>query len=681
MKKFFIAICFTLLWATTSSATITPLGAYKGSLSQTSQNSPNEVKVISYEDFAQMLIKAPKVKESDLNNVTTSVAPSLYQQQQDKENSKSIFEKIYDEAMKKINYEGFNSRSDVAATDNTPIQSLETQQQQWQQSGLPTIIVKMPPNDTPTAVLAMEHIPYYLTKLDVLNDGLVKVTETIMVIADGNKLKKGLTRILPLSIHNGNGKRQHLDYSLIEILRNNEPVDYHMKSVDDNILLIPDDDEPLAPGVYTYKFEFLVDNLLIDKGKNYMLYWNAGGNGWNLIVDRLGVLLNLPQSGGLLQHNALFGTEDNLHQGAVIAKPSGPAGMFYNARQPLFVGEGMYLLAVISKDILLPPTLWQKFMHKFYDFGDIMLAIIGCLFISLSLAMSWRYIRAHKKIQKLFLVKTAAVLRYLHKAKFDIVSACGFLLEAYKKNIIDIQKSDDTILLIKRTDNFGSLNKYERSALEKLFPSHETIFNVNKNNRLMFNRFMKVLNRGLNAQMSKFNFKLSFGYALICLAMLLLTAAFISYFKISSGLTLAILASVLTICWLFLLFWNVSLPNWLKAIWRFLIVDVCIVGTILISTVIHPVAAIILMLAEVIIMISLYFYGQRYGLMGYYVEDVNNYRDNILKNIDNITFGKNFLNYQVAIWALELDKEVIPLQPEEYYKIPIVQDITKIMKK
>jgi len=87
------------------------------------------------------------------------------------------------------------------------------------------------------------------------------------------------------------------------------------------------------------------------------------------------------------------------------------------------------------------------------------------------------------------------------------------------------------------------------------------------------------------------------------------------------------------------------------------------------------------MLAEVIIMISLYFYGQRYGLMGYYVEDVNNYRDNILKNIDNITFGKNFLNYQVAIWALELDKEVIPLQPEEYYKIPIVQDITKIMKK
>ncbi len=680
MKKFFIIIFSILFWATISSAAITPLSAYNGSLKNNPQNASGDVKVISYDDFAQLLAKVTKATEQDIKGKTMSVVPSLYEQQLERENNKSIFEKIYDKAIKKIDNSNINNRTDIVTEISMPTQSVAMQQQQWQTPGLPTIKVAMPPNNVITPVLAVEHVPYYMTELEVLNNGMVKITETIMVVADGNKLKKGLTKILPLRIHNGNGKKQHIDYTIIEVLQNDVPIDYHMTKTGDNILLVPDNDKPLAPGVYTYRFEILADNLLIDKNNAYMLYWNAGGNGWNLVVDRLGVLLTLPQSGGLLEHNVLFGNEDNLHAGAVVANPSGPTGMFYNARKPLFIGEGMYILAVINKDVMLPQSIWQKFMHKFYDYGDIMLAILGCLFITLSLTLSWRYIIAHKKLQKLVLVKTAPVLRYLYKAKFDIVSACGFLLDIYRKNLIDIQKSEETILLIKRTDNFGNLAKYERAAIKKLFPGHETIFNVTKNNRLTFSRFMKALRNGFNNQMSKFKLKLIIGYALICLVMLLLTAAFISYFKINSGLTLTISGSVLTICWLLLLLWNVSLPGWLKAIWRFIIIDTCIVGTILMSTVISPIAAIILMLSEIVIMVSMYFYGQRRGLMSYYIEDITNYRNNILNNTDSITLGKNFLNYQAAIWALELDNEIKPLKDKEYYKIPVMHDIVKVIK-
>ena len=63
----------------------------------------------------------------------------------------------------------------------------------------------------------------------------------------------------------------------------------------------------------------------------------------------------------------------------------------------------------------------------------------------------------------------------------------------YKKNIIDIQQAGSTILLIKRTDNLQNLPKIEQEALDQLFPGHETIFNVNSNTKLMFNRFIKKL--------------------------------------------------------------------------------------------------------------------------------------------------------------------------------------------
>ncbi|MFR8205271.1 MAG: hypothetical protein ACLU99_02240 [Alphaproteobacteria bacterium] len=63
------------------------------------------------------------------------------------------------------------------------------------------------------------------------------------------------------------------------------------------------------------------------------------------------------------------------------------------------------------------------------------------------------------------------MLRYLAFNKFDLASFGSFLLELYKKNIIDIQKADDTILLIKRTDNLHSLSKAEKKRSSSFLPT------------------------------------------------------------------------------------------------------------------------------------------------------------------------------------------------------------------
>ena len=67
----------------------------------------------------------------------------------------------------------------------------------------------------------------------------------------------------------------------------------------------------------------------------------------------------------------------------------------------------------------------------------------------------------------------------------------------YRKNIIDIQQADDTILLVKRTDNLKTLTNKEQKAISFLFTQNEPVLNVNKNNRLKIIRAARVIEKEL----------------------------------------------------------------------------------------------------------------------------------------------------------------------------------------
>ena len=94
--------------------------------------------------------------------------------------------------------------------------------------------------------------------------------------------------------------------------------------------------------------------------------------------------------------------------------------------------------------------------------------------------------------------------------------------------------------------------------------------------------------------------------------------------------------------------------------------------------VVNIIAAVALLISEIIIVTAIRFFARRSGLLSYYIKDLKDYRDNLLKNIDNITLGKNFINYQASIWVLDLSDDIVPLKEEEYYKIPIVKNIIRL---
>ncbi len=678
MKKFFIAICFVLLTANNIQARITPIGDYQGSLKRSQNSAQPKVHIVDYDEFAsfleKQLEKAIKISPASLKSDNIGYSKNNAEQ----EDNRSIFEKIYDKAMDRVTKSTSVKQNNITTGSPTPA-PVNQQMQLWQAPSVSTITIPLPPYNRPAKVPAQEHIPYSMTTLEILNNGLVKIQETVVVLANGKKVTSDLTKILPLAVYDGNTKRV-LDYSLISVSRNDVPVDYKLSSDGQQVFIAPYENNPLPTGVYTYNFEYLVDNMLIEKDDYYITYWNVGGNGWNLIIDRLGATLLLPQRDTLLEQQVFFGTDNNLYRDGVRVMRNGMRGFSFIADRPLFIGEGMYIVTKIDKSAVYPFGLWQKFLHTFYTYGDIIISALGLSFIMLCLLTAWHYIKIRKNLQKISLPKTPTFMRTLLTNKFDMETGCSFILEMYRKNIIDIQQSGTTILLIKRTDNLKNLNKDERAALNQFFPEHETIFNVNPNNKLKFNRFMQKLKTGIKKQLNIFYFKINRDYALINIAMLWLIEGIIAYFKISSWRVFAVLSGVTFIIFVALGLWNWQLPKWKKIFVRLLIINICVAGLMVMSMVISPLAAGLLLLTTIAIVTALHFYVSRFGLIKYYIDNVKDYRDTLLKNADNIILGKNFINYQAAVWALDLSDDIVPIKTEEYHKIPTIKAIIATMK-
>ena len=218
MKKLFLAICFSFMFVVVTQAKITPISGFE-KLPQPTQNKNEEpvVRDVSLSEFKEMLKRGfSEAKEVDKKNIDRSVSyiPSQVRHQQEQEKEKSFFQKVYDQAINRVSAPKNTARNDVS--DVIPQDKIEVkkQQEKWENAGVPTITAYLPPNNTPFNVPALEHIPYLMSSIEVLPSGLVKFEDTISVIANGNRLSKGLTKILPLEIFNAKGQSQKLDYTI-----------------------------------------------------------------------------------------------------------------------------------------------------------------------------------------------------------------------------------------------------------------------------------------------------------------------------------------------------------------------------------------------------------------------------------------------------------------------------------
>ena len=281
MKKIFIAIFCGITVANISSAfaevrSIVDIGAQPmndRSMSPQEAISPdlpdpnNEEEVRSFfkKRFEDAAVSEadPNIDFSTPSSVNVVHTQEYYEAQENA--NKPLFQKMYEEALKALHDEedGEKVADDLSeAEKDRHIAEAATRfftlarnenNQQIDEPQIPTVGFTLPSGRRVLAP-ATEHIPYMLSYIDIQANGYMKVEDTIVVVANGQKFDRALQRVFPKNVYNQKNEASHIDLILQDVQVNGTPIAYMAEEIGDNIILKPKYKQNLEPGVYTYTF-------------------------------------------------------------------------------------------------------------------------------------------------------------------------------------------------------------------------------------------------------------------------------------------------------------------------------------------------------------------------------------------------------------------------------------------
>lgn len=147
----------------------------------------------------------------------------------------------------------------------------------------------------PALALADEVIEDFAVTLQVQADGSLLVTERITVLAEGEQIKRGIYRDLPVSYSLPLGLLQSSPITLLAVSRDGQAerarveqngtwVRYYLGSAD----------QLLQPGRYQYELRYRVERQLLHHFNTDELYWNVTGNQWVFPILQASVEVKLP---------------------------------------------------------------------------------------------------------------------------------------------------------------------------------------------------------------------------------------------------------------------------------------------------------------------------------------------------------------------------------------------------
>ena len=696
MKKLFLAVCFNILLLAQNTAharivevnqiSQTPSPEY---VSQSTQvegmpNPQNTEEVIDF--FKNRFENAATSHISDIGDLSKSDAMSVQHSAeyiaQMQEQNKSTFEKIYDQAMKRIS--GSESE-DASVTSPTTFYELAPEKQQaavkeLSQPNIPVVNVTLPTGRNILAP-AKEHIPYLLASFNILPSGLIQVREDITVVANGQKLKHGLIKVLPKFSKSRAGVEKKLDIQLMNVSVNGKQVPYVLEEIGNNIYIKPQQEYSLQPGVYNYTFNYLVDRKLWYYDDFTEFYWDVAGSYLNLVVTSANAIVSIPDGKNFLSQNVIIGYPKRLSFNRAVVAALDTNALGFASTTPLLPAEGMYLLVSLDKNVFMEPGASRRFVWFVTDYGDILFAFAGLAAVLISYILSWKYLQRNKLKLKTSFKQTAPISRFLLTGKFDKTAFVASLLNMYKKNIIDIQKQDGSILLIKKTDDMSTLSRAEKNVINNLFLGKESVITANDANMLKFNRAENIMEKSAKLTLKMLSLQLNIGYLLFSIGMLILTEIAIAYLGINPLQTgLILFSSTLTIAfyiWVLNKKYKSKITGYaLKTFAAIFIV----LAVLFMSIYIKLISS--LVLAGIVYVIFEYseLFMKRSGSSKNKTKEIDELRKYLESNVPAITYGHEFINQQANIFALDL----VPMYPKNeqngrVYKLDIALELVRIL--
>ena len=224
--------------------------------------------------------------------------------------------------------------------------------------------------------LTYEHILAFHSDIIISKDAETTITEKIKVYAEGNIIKRGIFRSLPLW-RNVNGKKIRIKYDIISVQKNGSKENYHTENTDSDFgIYFGNKDIILQPGVYEYELTYKTSDQIGFFDKYDEFYWNVNGTLWDFAVDEISAKVTLPEGAEIIQNSCYTGGYKSNESNCTGTQLS--TNTIEWSAKNLGSNEGLTIAVGFNKGIFTPPPP-PGMVEKYGVLAALIAAALGLL--------------------------------------------------------------------------------------------------------------------------------------------------------------------------------------------------------------------------------------------------------------------------------------------------------------
>ena len=347
----------------------------------------------------------------------------------------------------------------------------------------------------PLTVLADERILAFHSDVRVFDDGMIEVTETIKVRAEGRQIRRGIYRDFPVDYEDRLGNQYRMRMEPLAVLRNGERESFHtVRSGRDVRTYFGRSDRFIDQGVHEYTFRYRVDRMLGFFDEHDELYWNVTGNSWAFPIDKASATVRLEFAAPrdkLMVDGYTGRLGSNAQDYGRFVDDDG--NITFQANKPLPAAHGLTIVVGWPKGFVEEPTLATLIGWLIRDNRNLLAVIAALVLMLIYYIPVWR---SHGKDPEEGVAVTRyeppsgfspASLRYIRQMYYDNKVMTAAVVNLAVKGYLEIDKSGKQHKLRKLdpTGATAAMAAGERELYDALFRKADTVTLTNASHRVL----------------------------------------------------------------------------------------------------------------------------------------------------------------------------------------------------
>ena len=303
-----------------------------------------------------------------------------------------------------------------------------------------------------TSAWSDERILSFHSDVRVFTDGMIEVTETIQVRAEGNQIRRGIYRDFPVEYEDRLGNNYEITVEPMAVQRNEMPEAFHtVRNQRDVRIYFGRSDRLIEAGVHTYTYRYRANRLLGFFEQHDELYWNVTGNRWTFPIDKASATVTLEFDAPRNQILVEGYTGRSGSKAQEYGRFMDEAGaVHFSADSPLPPAHGLTIVVGWPKGWVVEPSQLQRIGWLLSDNKNLLIALLGLVLLLAYYIPVWR---KHGKDPEEGVVVTRyeppkgfspASLRYIRQMYYDDKVMTAAIVNLAVKGYLKIKKKGDT---------------------------------------------------------------------------------------------------------------------------------------------------------------------------------------------------------------------------------------------